>query len=162
MMTKCSTKGCHADQKVKGMCKKHYNAAWHKANPGARASWHRAHPEATANWHKANPGVTAAWHKANPEYISAWREVNTAKINANAARLYATKKKRMPAWADHDKIDNWYEAAAHSTEASGIPHEVDHIIPLHGKLVSGLHIDYNMQILTKNANQRKRNKFEVI
>ena len=40
-------------------------------------------------------------------------------------------------------------------------HHVDHIIPLHGKLVSGLHVESNLQVITQAANCTKSNKYEV-
>lgn len=45
--------------------------------------------------------------------------------------------------------------------STGVPHEVDHVIPLRGKKVSGLHVVDNLQILVKKDNVRKSNSFEV-
>ncbi len=68
----------------------------------------------------------------------------------------------MPIWADRDlMVEKFIEAVA-KTRITGIPHEVDHIVPLKGKNVSGLHVHHNLQVLTKRENQRKTNRFEAM
>jgi hypothetical protein len=70
-------------------------------------------------------------------------------------------KQATPKWADLNVIKEVYIQAQELTKQTGIPYEVDHIIPLQGKLVSGLHVLANLQILTEKENQTKNNKFEV-
>lgn len=59
---------------------------------------------------------------------------------------------RTPKWADSDMLRSVYKGCP-----SG--YQVDHIIPLQGRLVSGLHVADNLQYLTKSQNSTKRNKF---
>ena len=53
-----------------------------------------------------------------------------------------------------------YRAARIMSKLTGKRYEVDHVIPLQGELVSGLHHEDNLQILTKKQNCSKHNKFE--
>ena len=59
------------------------------------------------------------------------------------------------------KIAAFYIEAARLTQESGIPHEVDHIIPIQHELVCGLHVPANLQVITRFLNRSKRNGFEV-
>ena len=71
----------------------------------------------------------------------------------------AAKIHRTPPWlTDEDKrqMTELYR------KARELGMHVDHIIPLQGKKVSGLHVPSNLQLLTPTENQRKRDKFEVI
>lgn len=57
-----------------------------------------------------------------------------------------------PNWANQEAFKAIYEEARRLTLASGVPHEVDHIVPIQGRKVCGLHVEYNLQILTKCEN----------
>ena len=59
------------------------------------------------------------------------------------------------AWSDLEAIEAIYAKARHLTKVTGVRHEVDHYYPLRGKLVSGLHVETNLQILTSLENQIK-------
>ena len=61
---------------------------------------------------------------------------------------------------DLEKIEWFYREAKRLFKETGIPHHVDHIIPLQGKYVSGLHVPTNLQILTASENSTKGNRFE--
>ena len=71
---------------------------------------------------------------------------------ARNARRRAAKLQRTAAWADHEKIKEIYANCPKG-------YEVDHILPLQGELVSGLHVPENLQYLTKADNVRKKNKY---
>jgi hypothetical protein len=51
-----------------------------------------------------------------------------------------------------------YEEAARVTKQTGVPHEVDHYYPIRGKVVCGLNVPWNMQVITKTENCAKNNK----
>lgn len=64
----------------------------------------------------------------------------------------ALKLSRVPTWADLEKIKEIYSNCPEGFH-------VDHIVPLQGKLVSGLHVETNLQYLTAYDNLVKGNKY---
>jgi len=90
-----------------------------------------------------------------------WAKRNPGKCNANKVKRKAAKLYRTPKWLTENdwKWINWmYFQARKLTELTKIKYEVDHIIPLQGAHVSGLHAPLNLQILTKSENCRKGNR----
>lgn len=114
----------------------------------------------------ARHAAAKLWREANPEKSKAtsirFRQANPHKINAWAALRRARKlqAKQMLPPKQLAQIQAVYAKARRLSEATGIRHEVDHICPLAGTNFSGLHVPWNLQILTSDANKRKGNKFE--
>jgi hypothetical protein len=70
-------------------------------------------------------------------------------------------KQATPPWLsaeDRSKIRQIYMQAQQMTELTGERYTVDHIVPLNGKLVCGLHVPWNLEIVTHRANCKKHNK----
>jgi len=65
----------------------------------------------------------------------------------------------MPKWSDRAEIKRIYEVAQRKSNIEGRKYHVDHIIPLRGKLVSGLHIPSNLQVILESENLAKSNQF---
>lgn len=78
---------------------------------------------------------------------------------ATAGARRARKRQALPKWADRAAIRSLYAEARALTKSTGIPHHVDHEIPLAGRMVCGLHVLANLRILTAGDNLRKSNKF---
>lgn len=66
------------------------------------------------------------------------------------------EKNRIPPWVSLEDVLPIYEAAARAKYFT-----VDHIVPLHGKNVSGLHVPWNLQLLTPSENSKKGARFSV-
>lgn len=92
-----------------------------------------------------------------------WRKQNRGIMNAIDQKRYTSKKLRMPKWLSKTQqleIQQIYITANKLTNETGIKYHVDHIIPLQGKIVSGLHVSWNLQILTQQENCQKSNRYE--
>lgn len=122
---------------------------------------------------------TKQYEQANKERISAvrasrlverrevkriWRSNNLGLVLADCAKRRAAKIKRTPAWLtefDVLKMKCLYQLAAMRNRESGYAWHVDHIIPLQGVFVSGLHVPSNLQVIQAIDNLRKNKYYEV-
>lgn len=104
-----------------------------------------------------------AWRKENRErhleMDRLWREANPARKAALGAKRRASIRRAIPLWVDFDAVKVLYEQAAALTSTTGVPHVVDHVVPLTNPNVCGLHWHGNLQVLTAQANGEKHNKF---
>lgn len=91
----------------------------------------------------------------NPE----WAAANAAIDKEVNAMKRARRIRRSVQWADRMAIATFYAEAARLTRQTGIPHEVDHIIPLQGRRVSGLHVESNLRVIPYKENRSKLNHF---
>ena len=145
--------------------KRAYVKKWRVENKDKVASY-------TAKWNRNNKAqrkyIVASWRRRNPDKVKAmsnkagkkWNMNNKGKRNAIVAKRKYSLIARTPPWADIKKIKAVYIEASRITKETGIPHEVDHIIPLQGEFVSGLHVHTNLQILTREQNRSKGNRYE--
>ena len=91
-----------------------------------------------------------------------WQIANPSKVCAYTRNRHSTKINRTPTWLTkehHLQIEGFYLLAKEMEKQFGKKYEVDHIVPLKGKTVSGLHVPWNLQILTKSENCSKNNSF---
>ena len=88
---------------------------------------------------------------------AAYRVANKDKKAAQQGKRRASQSQRTPAWADKNQINMWY-SVAEVLSRGGVEFHVDHVLPLHGNTVSGLHTHDNLQVLPWFKNLRKSAK----
>jgi hypothetical protein len=145
-------------------CRADFLVLWRRKNP-ARVQVHNAkqykiHGDkiilAVRRYYSANKVARQAQKR---EYQKKNLHVY-AQINA---KRKAAKLKRTPKWLTPDDfwmMEQAYELAALRTKVLGFPWHVDHVIPLQGKIVSGLHVPLNLRVIPAVVNRSKWNKFE--
>lgn len=121
-------------------------------------------------------------NKDNPDYIAKRKQYyrdnkvaienkkrlyeasNRAQSNALKAKYRASKIKATPKWLteqDKAQIVEFYECCQMFRMYTGIDYQVDHIVPLQSELVCGLHVPWNLQVLTAFENNTKNNSFNT-
>ena len=85
-------------------------------------------------------------------------EQNKAMYYAKYVKRMRVQKMATPTWANLEAIVNIYKQSIDISAKLGIRYVVDHIIPLNGKNVCGLHVEYNLQVITETENLTKSNK----
>ena len=128
-----------------------YNKAYHAANR------ERLCEEARARYHANRERCRAQQN----EYHKRYYQENKPKILAKTAKRRGIQLQRTPPWACLDRIEEVYELAELATEVSGVQYHVDHIVPLQGATVSGLHIYENLQVIPATENLSKGNKYDA-
>ena len=141
-------------------CRDAYAAAWVEKNrerhkeisaTSAAKNRHKHIERNKAWWKRDGNGMKYYWkHRDDPEKWAA-RLARDAK--RRAAKLHAT-----PAWANEFFMEEAYSLARLRTELTGVPHEVDHIVPLQNSLVCGLHVHTNLQVIPAPLNRSKNNR----
>lgn len=159
--------------------RREYNQRYLKKHPQRR--------KATLNKYNTSPKGKAAykrWVSKNPDrdkelkrkhYLqnkerydaaaaSYWKE-RPAEKAAHCAKRRSKKLKATPSWLtpeDYEQIKAMYVQAKQHSEITGYKWEVDHIVPLQGKEVSGLHVPWNLQVIPRTENIKKRNKLILV
>jgi len=131
-------------------CRAEHLAVWRKNNPDSVKKHNGM--QYIAHTDKIKAGVKN-WSKNNPVKMLTYTRASQTK-----------RHMRYPKWLTCDDrwmIEQAYELAVLRTKMFGFSWHVDHIIPLQGKTVSGLHTPYNLQVIPGAENVRKSNSFEV-
>lgn len=170
-------------------CFKVYREANKKALAAQKASYYSANKQAvsqrsalryqrereklldqTAKWAKDNADkrqVAAKRRYAQNRDVALkhskeYYQKNKSTVYTKTARRRAARISRTPVWADQVAIKSYYDVCSFFNELNGyIKYHVDHIVPLQGKNVSGLHVHHNLRVILATENLSKNNRFEI-
>lgn len=108
----------------------------------------------------------ARYREKNREKIRALQrryvKENLPKVLARTRKYQLAKKKATPEWLTKEQlrqIEAFYVEAEMMRKTTGLKYEVDHIVPISGKEVKGLHVPWNLQIINRTDNRKKFNKY---
>jgi hypothetical protein len=154
------------------------SAEWAKANRDEMSLHQRKYrlrnPDAirerSKTYHEQNREARSKamreWYAKNKDRM---RELNREWVGNNKVRLYARMaarrakhKRAIPKWlsaSDFRNIEAIYQQARDTSSLTGVPHHVDHVLPLNGEYVSGLHVPENLRVVSAVENARKKNRF---
>jgi 5-methylcytosine-specific restriction endonuclease McrA len=165
------THGHIAPRKTKGTCVECMKIEWQQAAE-KRADYFReynkseAGQQAKRKYYEANKENVIARAQARPDEDKR-RYKKTHKVNNPDMYKEMTSLRRRrfrdatPKWLTENQkmeIRFKYRLAIALSRATGERHAVDHIIPLHGESVCGLHVPWNLQVLTQKDNLAKYNR----
>lgn len=158
----CASKHMKEKYVANADCIRQKSARWRAENP-------QRNREALAKYHRRNRDRLNEYRRQlRIKNIEKEREDdrryvlnNLAKFCAKNARRRAAKGQATPAWLNaiqRAQVQEFYELALARKMQTGIDQHVDHIVPLRGRGVRGLHVPWNLQILTESENCAKHNK----
>lgn len=109
-------------------------------------------------WRIANKAQKYSYDKA---YLIDWRSDNPDKSAGYSAKRRSAKLNATPDWLtqeDWQEIELIYRLRDELEKQTGVLYHVDHIVPLQGENVCGLHVPWNLQVITASENISKSNK----
>ena len=159
-------------EKIKGFWKDYYKANSCKIKEYQKeySKYRKARPEYHKEYYKANSEklkeCSREYNKANSckikDYHKGYCKNNLDKRNAYTAKRRSKKLQATPPWLTKEHLSairDFYTESKTLEKATGIKHHVDHIVPLQGKNVCGLHVPWNLQVLTASENSSKNNSY---
>ncbi len=135
---------------------------WREANP---EKWAEQSKRYAKKYPEKSVARTQAWKARHPERAAdvdkRTRQKNSARIAANRAKYRAVKLQATPAWLNKG---HWFEIGCvymyrDALKRVGLNYHVDHVVPLRGKNVSGLHVPENLQVIPAVQNRLKNNHY---
>lgn len=160
-------------EKQAAICKKYDEKNRDKRNAYAK-QYRKDNPEKikelAKSWAEQNPEkikgyavkAAKAWNERNPDYHSNFYKANKERYVAARARRRAAQESATPTWLtaiDKAMIQEMYDVSEARYIQTGIKHHVDHIVPINGKGVSGMHVPWNLQVITAHENLSKGWRF---
>jgi len=140
-------------------CKSDWESGWRQQYPEKDREMRAREVRKNADGYKRRHNEYE--DRKGKEYLyklrKSYRDNNKAAVLENCNQRRAQKLLATPGWYDKEKCVVFYEESARLTKETGIPHQVDHIVPLINERVCGLHCDDNLQVLMAEDNLKKSN-----
>jgi 5-methylcytosine-specific restriction endonuclease McrA len=165
------TRGHIALRKTKGNCVECIQEDWVKSN-AQRATYFSAYnkqdevKERKHAWYAANKQQVMEAAATRPaavlrEYRNAWKRNNVVQVRADTKARRRKHRQATPPWLTRNQkseIRQLYQIAITMTKTTGEQYVVDHIVPLRADAVCGLHVPWNLRVITQEENLKKSNK----
>jgi 5-methylcytosine-specific restriction endonuclease McrA len=160
-----------AARKTKGACIECLKVEWAKGNE-MRADYFREYnkredvKDRKNEWYQENREAVinnAATRPAHVlrEYRNVWKANNKTQIRADTKARRRKHREATPPWLTRkqkSEIRQLYQIAITMTQTTGEQYVVDHIVPLRSYEVCGLHVPWNLRVITQEENLKKSNK----
>lgn len=160
-----------APRKTKGACIECLKVEWAKSAE-TRVEYFREYnkrekvKEAKQRYYHRNRDAVIARAKARtPEeqrqYRNRWKALNVVQVLADNKARRRKHREATPPWLTRkqkSEIRQLYQIAITMSKTTGEQYVVDHIIPLRGEGVCGLHVPWNLRVVTREENLKKSNK----
>ena len=160
-----------AARKTKGSCVECLKVEWVKGNE-SRADYFRKYnkredvKDRKNDWYQENRETVINNAAARPahvlrEYRNAWKANNKTQVLADNKVRRRKHREATPPWLTRkqkSEIRQLYQIAITMTQTTGEQYVVDHIVPLRSHEVCGLHVPWNLRVITQEENLKKSNK----
>lgn len=160
-----------APRKTKGACVECLKVEWQQSTE-KRAEYFKQYNQREDvkdnkhEWYQNNKEKVIATAQIRPAeqlraYRNAWKENNKVQIRADTKARRRKHREATPKWltrAQKSQIRQIYQIAITMSQTTGEQYVVDHIIPLRSDEVCGLHVPWNLRVITQEENLRKSNK----
>jgi len=144
-------------------CHRQYVRDYYHNNKESRSAYNKSWRENNQDKVKSK---SKTYYQDNKDsilsYARDWRYGNKDKMTSYGATRRSSKLQACPSWlSDFQKaeIESIYNLAKDCSIVSGQIYHVDHIVPLRGKSVCGLHVPWNLQVLPSDINLSKNNSY---
>jgi 5-methylcytosine-specific restriction endonuclease McrA len=160
-----------APRKTKGACVECLKVEWQQA-ADKRGEYFKQYnqredvKDSKHEWYQKNRDRVIATAQTRPaeqlrEYRNAWKENNKVQIRADTKARRRKHRQATPRWltrAQKSQIRQIYQIAITMSQTTGEQYVVDHIVPLRSDEVCGLHVPWNLRVITQEENLKKSNK----
>lgn len=160
-----------APRKTKGACVECLRVEWQQA-ADKRADYFTQYnkredvKDSKHEWYQKNRDKVLAAAQTRPaeqlrDYRNAWKENNKVQVRADTKARRRKHRQATPKWltrAQKSQIRQLYQIAITMSQTTGEQYVVDHIVPLRSDEVCGLHVPWNLRVITQEENLKKSNK----